>query len=142
VAAAFTAAGCERPAPPAPAKAPSGTVTAPAQGSLKGKIARQGVSRELQQIAMLYVDYHATFGKSPGSLEDLKPSMERDAGKLYQAIKDGYYVVVWKLPTLSSNVVLAYESEADESGQRFVATGDGAVNKLSAADFQAAVPHK
>jgi hypothetical protein len=106
--------------------------------SLRKTIARQGVFEELRQLVLTYQDYNTTFGKPPAKLDDLK-SLERDAPKLYQALKDGYYVVVWNVNSFSPNHVLAYEKDADENTQRFVALGDGSVRKMNQTEFDAAL---
>ncbi len=117
---------------------PTTSQPAGSQFSLKKAITRQAVPNDLRQIALSYQGYIDTFHKPPAKLEDLKADLQ-GAGKLYQAIEDGYYVVVWKVRQPSSNTILAYEKDADSDGMRFVVTGDNAVKKLNEQDFQAAL---
>jgi hypothetical protein len=115
---------------------------APGQMSLKRVIHRPEVSNELNQLGLYYQLYSTDNHRSPKSLADLKPSIERDMPKLYKAIEDGYYVVVWGIPTLSSNVVVAHEKDPDENGMRQVLLGDGSVRRMNNEELQTALKAK
>ena len=99
-------------------------------------ISRPGAANELREFGRFYVMYNTERNKSPSKLEDLKPYMERDAKTLLEAIKDGYYVVVWNVRELSSNTLLAYEKTPDGNGDHLVVMGDGSVSKLNDQQLQ------
>ncbi|HLN33398.1 MAG TPA: hypothetical protein VK395_37065 [Gemmataceae bacterium] len=110
--------------------------------SLRRVIDRSRVQNDFRQLALYYANYSALQNRSPGKLDDLKADIERDMPKLYKAIEEGNYVVIWSLPHLSSEVVLAYEKEPDENGLRWVANGDGSVKRLNPEDFEKALKAK
>jgi hypothetical protein len=120
---------------------PTGT-PAPAQGNLRKFISRQGVHNEIRQLGLFYQQYNLNYGRPPANLEALESYMGQDDPKLIKAIKEGYYTVVWNIRNLSSNVVLAYETEQDDNGLRFVVMGDASVTKMSERDFQTALRSK
>jgi hypothetical protein len=109
------------------------------QGSLKRMITGQAVPNDLRQIAMFYRLYNTDFNRSPATLEEFKTYIQRDAGKLTQALERGDYVVVWKVNDLSPNTVLAYEKEADGEGKRYLAMGDASVKKVDEHEFKRAL---
>ncbi len=111
----------------------------PAGGSLRRGIARQGVPTEIRQIALLYQEYMTTFNRAPRKLEDLEGFAQRDGQKLLKAIQDGYYTVVWNIPSPSSRTVVAYETNADGNGQHFVVMGDASVQKMTDQELQTAL---
>ncbi len=115
----------------------------PGAMSIKRVINRPNVYNELTQLVVFYQLYrNDNNNRSPASLEDLKPSIERDMPKLYEGIRDGYYVVFWGIKDLSSNVVVAHEKEPDSNGLRATAMGDGSVKRINEQDFQEALKGK
>ena len=115
---------------------------APAVMGVQRAVQRANVSNELKNLVLYYQGYYTDFGRSPAKIDDLKASILRDMPTLYQGIEGGYYVVFWGLPTLSSNVVLAHEKEADANGFRMVAMADGSIQKMNEQEFQAALKGK
>jgi hypothetical protein len=113
-----------------------------APGSLRQKISRAGVLNELHQFGIFYRMYNLERNRSPGSLDDMKPYIERDASRLYQAIKDGFYEVVWNVPELSGNALLAYQKTPDEDGNHQALMGDGSVKKMTENEVQEALKKK
>jgi len=140
--AAFLLPGCGKSASSAATTPSKGGGGAPAQMSLRRVIDRSRVQNDFRQLALYYANYSALQNRSPGKLDDLKADIERDMPKLYKAIEDGDYVVIWSLPHLSSEVVLAYEKEPDENGLRWVAHGDGSVKRLPPEEFEKALKAK
>jgi hypothetical protein len=126
--------GCSTPTATQPTAAAKGS-----PGALSRQtIVRQGVPNELKQLQLFYADYITTFNRGPANVDDL-PDIQRTMPKLYQGIKDGYYVVVWKINTLSPDKVIAYEKEGGTQGQHFVVKGDGSVVKMNEQELQAAL---
>jgi PBP1b-binding outer membrane lipoprotein LpoB len=124
-------AGCasDKPAPPQ---------TGP-KGGLKRLITNPGSMNDVRQIAELYVAHETEFNKPPSRPEDLKDDLVKGgAGKIYRAIEDGTYVVVWNVRNPSSQKMLVYEKDADDKGMRWVAMGDGSVKKMNEAEFKQA----
>jgi hypothetical protein len=138
--------GCAKTAP-APTK-PQAPLSAgqiardAAPGSLRQKISRAGVLNELHQFGIFYRMYNIERNRSPRNLDDMKPYIERDAFRLYQAIKDGFYEVVWNVPELTSDALLAYQNTPDEDGNHQVVMGDGSVKKMTEIEVQNALKKK
>ena len=108
----------------------------PGAMSFKRVIQRPNVIDELGQLGLYYHQYRGLYNRSPAKLDDLQTWLQRDMPKLYQGIKDEYYVVFWGVPTPSSNVVLAHEKDADANGFRIVLLGDGSVQRMNETEFQ------
>jgi hypothetical protein len=135
--------GCAKTAPP-PTKtqAPlsAGQIARDAApGSLRQKISRVGVFNELHELGIFYLMYNTENNRSPASLEEFKPYIQRDASKLYAAIQDGFYEVTWKATELNANTLLAYQKTPDEDGNHQALMGDGSVTKLTEDQVQKAL---
>jgi hypothetical protein len=83
----------------------------------------------------LYLQQHGKGGRLPAKLDELA-DLKREMPQVYQAIRDGAYVVSWGVPH-STEAIVAYERDAPSKGG-VVLTGDGSVRVLSADAFQAA----
>lgn len=137
-----TAAGPVNPGPPAdPAQAgpqpPAGGV---AQGGidLKRVITKSDAANQLRNIAQFYIFYTQEHGQPPATQKDLMEYLKTEANKEYKSLDEGYFVIVPKAKT-ASGVIIAYEQNGDSSGNHFVATGDGAVNKMTTQELRAAL---
>jgi hypothetical protein len=131
--------GCAKTAPsPTKTQAPlsaGGIARDAAPGSLRQKISRAGVLNELHELGIFYIMYNTENNRSPGSLEEFRPYIQRDAPKLYKAIKDGFYEVKWKVTEMNAENLLAYEKTGDEIGGHQALMGDGHVTKLNEAQI-------
>ncbi len=129
-------------APPAAAPAAgAGTAAAPANPAgmdLRRKIDEAVVYNQLRQIALFYSSYNKDMGRPPATQQDLAEYLKRDAAKEYNSLQQGLLVVVPNARP-ASGVVVAYEREPDRAGNQFVAFGDGAVQKMTAPQLQAAL---
>jgi hypothetical protein len=115
---------------------------APVKGGLRERITRVKVPEELHNLAIFYKTYFDTMNRAPSTSEEFRSYIEREAGKLAEAIKDKYYTVVCKIQDLRSGTVVAYEREADEEGKRWVVTGDAAARKMDENELQKALDEK
>src|SRR5262245_36322602 len=127
LASALALAGCRRPAAPsttAPPSSPGPSSVTPHGGGRGGvgailpSVGRQTGLNDLKQIALSYLNFAST-GRSPSRLEDLT-DLKQEAPKVYQAIADGQYVVLWnanlRTPAGTSNTILAYAKEVPTQG--------------------------
>ena len=110
-------------------------------GKLLPAVGRETVMQDLRQIGIYYRLEVDTAGQGPAKLEDWR-ELKKDLPKLYQAIEEGRFVVIWNTsPGLMSEgpsrTVLAYEKDAPTKGG-VVLLGDGSVRQMSVAEFQAA----
>lgn len=113
-----------------------------AAGSLRQKISRGGAMNELKQLGTFYVTFNIDRNRSPASLHEFGPYIERDANALYKAIQEGAYEVQWNVREMSGNSLLAYEKTPNEDGEHLAVMGDSSVKKLSEKDLQAALRQK
>jgi len=128
---------------PAPrAEQAQNTKRAPVKGGLRERIARTKVPEELHNLALFYKMYLDEMNRAPSTSEEFRAYIERDAGKLAEAIKDKYYTVVCKIRDLRPGTVVAYEREADEEGTRWVVNGAAAAQKMDENEFQKALDEK
>jgi hypothetical protein len=131
------AAGATTPTPPAPnggGLQPRGVGTGVA--NMLPSAGRVNPSNDLKQIFLYYKSY-GDRTRSPKKLEDL-PDLQRDMPKVYQAIKDGVYVVYWDAPaTTSGNAILAHVRDAPTKGG-VVVRFDGSIANMTAGEFEAA----
>ncbi len=91
-------------------------------------------NKDLRYLA-LYLQKHGKDGRLPAKLDELA-DLKREMPQVYQAIRDGAYVVSWGVP-YSAETIVAYERDAPSKGG-VVLTGDGSVRVLSADAFQTA----
>jgi hypothetical protein len=98
------------------------------------------VRNELRNIGQLYTAFFTDHQRYPKSVEEFKAYLKRDPGArdLYQALEEGFYVVV---PTRnpSSSAILAYEKTPDQKGFHFVVKGDGAVDAMTTKELEKAL---
>jgi hypothetical protein len=130
-------------APPPPAPAPGSPSVMPSGGGGGGvgamlpSVGRQMGGADLKEIGLYYLN-HASTGRSPSRLEDMA-DLKREAPKIYQAIADGQYVVLWNanLNTLAgtSNTILGYVKDAPTRGGVALFL-DGSVRNITAQEFQ------
>lgn len=106
-------------------------------------VGRHAVMNDLRQLGVAYPQYVATAGQGPAKLADWT-ELKADAPKVYEAIEDGRYVVIWGVRLLAvandaglSNTILAYEKDAPNQGGG-VLMADGSVKTMTAPEFQAA----
>lgn len=99
---------------------------------------RVNPGNDLKQLGLYYWQYDPLMEKGPARLEDLR-DLRRDLPKVYQGIQDGVYVVYWGARRVAarSDTVLAYVRDAPKVGG-MVLMGDGSVQNMSAAEFNAA----
>jgi hypothetical protein len=112
------------------------------KGGLKRIITNPASQNDVRQITQLYLAYETTFNKPPSKPEDLKEDLKGGAGKMYKAIEDGTYVVVWNIRNPSGQDVVVYEKDADDRGMRWVGRGDGSVKAMDETEFKQALGHK
>ena len=91
----------------------------------------------LDQIGKFYTIYFNEFGRAPKTLEEFENYIKRDAQAEVKALEDGLLTLNLKA-TLSTNVVLGYETESYR-GMRAVVFGDGHVQMMNEQDFKAAL---
>jgi hypothetical protein len=108
-------------------------------GAMLPSVGRQMGLNDLKQIALSYLNFAST-GRSPSRLEDLT-DLKQEAPKVYQAIADGQYVVLWnanlRTPAGTSNTILAYAKEVPTQGGVVVFL-DGSARSITVQEFQAA----
>jgi hypothetical protein len=101
---------------------------------------KKQAENDLRQIALAYHASNDTNHKPPAKVDDLKPQLEAEAAKVFQALKDGEYVVQWGTPVTGKDTdktVLAYQKDVPTKGGP-VAMVDGFVKQMTAEEFQAA----
>lgn len=102
---------------------------------LRGK--ELAASRDhFHQLGLFYNQYVTEFGKPPARPDDLLEYFKRDHGALYQAFKEGRYVLNLK-STMTPTTVLAYEKNPDINNQHLVVFAGGNVELMPAAQLQA-----
>jgi hypothetical protein len=101
---------------------------------LRGK-ERQVNQGYMENIGLYYHLFFNDRGRAPRTLDEFVSYWERDHPKAAKAIKDGTITIVMNAP-LSSNVVIAYESEAYTNGLRLVMMGDKSIKMMNNQDFQ------
>jgi hypothetical protein len=125
-------------------------LAAPLSSGCLGKI-QQAAERarranDLRQLAILYHNFHDAKNRGPASADELMTlAADPQEKSVVQAAKDGQYVVIWGVNIGEvarggagmSQTVLAYEKDVPTSGG-MVATVDGNVTNMTAAEFQAA----
>jgi hypothetical protein len=95
----------------------------------------------LIELARGYATFVADKNKAPKNLDELK-AYGALTPKAEKGIQEGKYVVIWNVNTMDSRVVIAYEKEGGDDGNPYVATADGAVNKMTPEQLQAALANK
>lgn len=110
-------------------------------GNSAAMAVRRGIDRQkaqgyLQNIGLFYHQYNAENGRSPARLEDFLNYMQRDYPQAATALKDGLLTLRMNAP-LSSEEVLAYETDPYTDGTRLVMMGDKSIKIMSAHEFQA-----
>jgi hypothetical protein len=114
------------------------------EGNVAGHVQRgkdlQKIRNDLRQLALLYQTYTNEMGRPPADQETFISYIQRDARGIAQDIRDGKYVVIWGLPSLSSSTVLAYEKDVDLRGNQVVVMGDATVSSMTPQQLQAALP--
>lgn len=145
VAAALLPPGCKKAAPttapPAPAAGSPSVMPSGGGGGGVGAIlpsvGRNTGLVDLQNIGKYYLA-DATLGMPPTRLEDMR-ELKRDAPKVYQAIQDGQYVVLWNAklntPAGTSNTILAYVKDAPTKGGPVLFL-DGSARNVTPQEFQ------
>jgi prepilin-type processing-associated H-X9-DG protein len=119
-----------------------GGAGAPARGGVARTIDRARIENALKQIGLAYHTQATVGGRGPATQKELMEGVEQNAK--IKALLDGghleviYGVNITNLPGGSSNTVLAYEKEPDESGSRYVLFADGSVRLMDKAAFDAA----
>jgi uncharacterized Zn finger protein (UPF0148 family) len=101
----------------------------------------QEVKNAMKQIGLAYHNYVSTSGKAPLKMQDLMQHMERNA-MIEKMLTDGSVEFVYgvrpeDMTQGSSNMLLAWEKDADNLGRRVVLFADGSVDVLTEDDFQA-----
>lgn len=110
-----------------------------------GQAVRQGGERQkakgiLENIGLFLHQYHAEHGRTPANLEEFIAYIQRDAPHVVNALRDGYFVIVWKAP-LNANTIVAYE-KASYAGARAVLRGDKSIEVMRDAEFNQALQGK
>jgi hypothetical protein len=80
-------------------------------------------------------------GRGPANWEQLKVWIGNDLPSLTKGIEDGRYVVIYKSP-MGSNDLIAYEKQADTRGQHVALFGDGHIVTISKDDLVRAKKEK
>jgi hypothetical protein len=139
VAAVVLVAGCLK-------SSPSSTGGDGSEGNVAGHVQRgkdlQRIRNDLRQLAQLYQAYSTEMGRPPDDQEAFLSYIQRDARAIAQDIREGKYVVIWKLRSLNSNTVLAYEKDVDLRGNQVVVMGDATVSSMTPQQLQAALQNR
>jgi hypothetical protein len=112
--------------------------------NLKRVSERPKVQNQLAQIGLAYIN--CSLMSAPRKIEDLMPFLENDT-KTEKLLRDGTIVVIWgvridQVPN-SSETILAYETDADDQGTRYVLMANGStVKAMSNDEFQKAAKAK
>ncbi len=102
---------------------------------------RKADTDDLKNLLLAYLNYTERQHRSPAKLEDISRAL-RGSPKILEAVQDGFYVVVWKMPNPSSKTILAYAKDPEADGTRLVGRGDGSVSRLSQEQFEIALKKK
>ena len=117
--------GCARKLPPAAQQSPP-----PFQRdeqSLAGMVRqeRTKIENDFKNLAIYYrLCSNDNGGRGPARWEELKAQIGNDLPSLTKGIEDGRYVVVYKSP-MGSHDLIAYEKQADTRGKHVALIGDG-----------------
>jgi hypothetical protein len=102
---------------------------------------RKADTDDLKNLLLAYLNYTERQHRSPAKLEDISRAL-RGSPKILEAVQDGFYVVVWKMPNPSSETVLVYVKDPEADGTRLVGRGDGSVSRLRQEQFEIALKRK
>ena len=127
--------------PAAPEPPPAEPRRAPARPGVRGVLDRLLVQNTLQQIGLFYQLYLTEFGRPPARLDDFLDYIKKDGRLEYRALKEGS-LVLELTPDPGSNTVLAYEKDPGADGSRMAVMGDTSVQRMSAEEFEKALPKK
>jgi hypothetical protein len=110
------------------------------------------VEHDLKGFALLYHEFNAAQGRSPGSLADLESFARADSlggnsglyfnlARVFEMVRNGRFVIIWDavfFPDSEENekYVLGHEPHAAEDGG-LVMRASGSVQRLTAAEFNA-----
>jgi hypothetical protein len=117
--------GCAKKPPPAAAQSPP-----PFQRdeqSLAGMVKqeRTKIENDFKNLAIYYrLCSNDNGGRGPAKWAELKAQIGNDLPSLTKGIEDGRYVVIYKSP-MGSNDLIAYEKQADTRGKHVALFGDG-----------------
>jgi hypothetical protein len=131
--------GCRKATPPSsPAPKDESIDTGRRVGGAFPSVGRLNPSIDLKDLALQY-QTQADTGNPPKKLEDLA-DYQRTNSKVYQAIKEGHYIVLWgsdpaRAQAGTTNTVLAYEKDVPTKGGVVVFL-DGNVRPVTAQEFQ------
>ncbi len=135
-------AGCAKKPPPAAKESPP-----PFQRdeqSLAGMVKqeRTKIQNDFENLAIYYrLCSNDNGGRGPAKWEQLKAQIGNDLPSLTKGIEDGRYVVIYKSP-MGSNDLIAYEKQADTRGQHVALFGDGHIVTISKDDLVRAKKEK
>ncbi|HLW68727.1 MAG TPA: hypothetical protein VKS79_25640 [Gemmataceae bacterium] len=132
-----SSAGCKPPPRSAYAPLTGPTAARPAEnvGKVIPAVGRAVNRQELQQIALLYIEYWTTNSGGPSKIEDLGLD-QPDGRQILKLVMNGDLVIVWHVSGNNTNCqVLAYEKAAPAQGG-LVANRDGSVNSVTAEEFK------
>jgi hypothetical protein len=124
---------------PAPAPHLGGAPPGKAQTRVREVMDRAQAENQLHQIGIMLQAYNTENGQYPTRLEDFLNYIKNDARREHESLQTGYFVMTLN-PRPSAGTVVVYEKDHDTSGMRLVVLGDGSVQRMSEAQFQAAVP--
>jgi len=93
---------------------------------------------QIGQIAKFYVSFNTEFNRSPASKKELMDYLKNSANKEYLSLEEGYFEIVPNAQ-LASNVIIVYETKADNTGRHFIAMGDGSVSAGTTQEVKAAL---
>lgn len=122
-------------------QAPKASEKVQPKGGLVRGMDIQEVKNNMKQIGLAYHNYHDTFKRGPSKWQDLSPYYEK-VPALDKMLSDGSVVFIYNVAIRdmldgTSNTLIAYEKDADTKGLRVVLYGDGSVDVLPEAEFQA-----
>jgi hypothetical protein len=99
---------------------------------------------DLKQIAIEYLNYESTNGKSPATLDEFLTFFDKSVGPnpISADLKSGKYIIyldvkLKNLPSGTQNTVLGYEATVATAGGPVV-MADGSARVMSAEEFNAA----
>lgn len=123
---------------PKPDARSAGDIIGSAGQNVRQGAARQGNKVMLHDLGVFFQHFNNENGRPPANKDEFITYIKRDAPKTVEALQDETYVVHWKMP-MQSNNILVYERFALSNGTRLVLKGDGSVHTMTEQEFKEAM---
>jgi len=93
------------------------------------------IRNRLQNLGLAYHTYTDSNNRAPSKAEDLAPYYEKNRD-ITEALEKGWITFYYNVKPLqmregTSNTILAFETDPDARGMRWILRGDGGVEKVS-----------